>query len=69
MDGRMLHTDSPPLHSVAAYGGLPQRHADAMNPSYRTLGRAARMAVAALASCTLAEHSHAHAMHDPFADA
>lgn len=62
MDGRLLaSSDSQPLHSVAAYGALPQR-----NPSYKNLGRAARMAVAALASCTLAEHTYAD--RNPFAD-
>ena len=61
IDGRVLGIDSQPLHSVAGYGALPQR-----NPSYKSMGRAARMAVAALASCTLAEHSYASAIHDPF---
>ena len=63
LDGRLLgRADSQPLHSVAAYGALPQR-----NPSYKSMGRAARMAVAALASCTLADQDCAGAFPDPLA--
>ncbi|KAK9813544.1 hypothetical protein WJX73_006112 [Symbiochloris irregularis] len=51
-DGRLLagQGDSQPLHQMAAYGALPQR-----SHSYKNLGRAARMAVAALAACTLSD--------------
>ena len=64
VDGRLMgRADSQPLHSVAGYGALPQR-----NPSYKNLGRAARMAVAALASCTLADHHTNTGPINPFCD-
>lgn len=61
-DGRlMMGSEVQPLHSVAGYGAMPQR-----SPSFKSMGRAARMAVAALAACTVADHAP---YGNPFADA